>query len=180
MSVTPESVPTISLDIAPSGYVSSYGSQNLSNSTPPTVASFMLNSSSVSVARYVDSLSPAVGPPFRSNNTGEDFLAFPDTSQFPYPSVIVYPPLWEVVVKVVFYAVIIVLALIGNILVVYIVWHNKRMRTTTNFFIVNLAISDLMVTTSCTWVHLVDNLTEGWVLGAFFCKFNSFAQGKYI
>ena len=28
------------------------------------------------------------------------------------------------------------------------------------------------------WVHLVDDLTEGWVLGAFFCVFNTFAQGQ--
>ena len=29
-----------------------------------------------------------------------------------------------------------------------------------------------------TWVHLVKQLSEGWVLGAFFCAFNSFAQGQ--
>ncbi|KAK3089722.1 hypothetical protein FSP39_005898 [Pinctada imbricata] len=50
------------------------------------------------------------------------------------------------------------------------------MQTTTNYFIVNLAVCDIFVTVSCAWVRLVDNLTEGWVLGSFFCKFNSFAQ----
>ena len=34
-----------------------------------------------------------------------------------------------------------------------------------------------MVTVSCSWVHLVHDLTEGWVLGAFFCRVNSFTQG---
>jgi len=64
-----------------------------------------------------------------------------------------------------------------NAAVLVVVARNKRMHTPTNYFIVNLAVSDIMVTSSCTWVHLVDNLTEGWVLGAFFCKLNSFSQG---
>ncbi len=106
----------------------------------------------------------------------EDYLM--DTHSVPYPGEIQSRPLWEIVLKCVAYGIIILLAFIGNLLVVFIVWQNKRMRTTTNYFIVNLAVSDLMVTSSCTWVHLVDDLTEGWVLGAFFCKFNSFAQGE--
>ncbi len=40
-------------------------------------------------------------------------------------------------------------------------------------------VAGLMVTVSCSWVHLVHDLTEGWVLGAFFCRLNSFAQGEY-
>ena len=100
-----------------------------------------------------------------------------NTSIIPYPP-IPTKPTWEILLKSLFSAIIIIAAILGNTLVIYIVWRNKRMRTTTNYFLVNLAVSDLMVTLSCTWVHLVDDLTEGWVLGAFFCKFNSFAQGK--
>jgi len=55
-----------------------------------------------------------------------------------------------------------------------------HLRTPTNYFIVNLAVCDLMVTSLCTWVHLVGDLTHDWLLGAFFCKFNGFAQGKII
>ncbi|KAL5018154.1 hypothetical protein ScPMuIL_003876, partial [Solemya velum] len=50
------------------------------------------------------------------------------------------------------------------------------MQTVTNYYIVNLAIADLMVTVSCSWVSLVDDITEGWVLGDFFCKLNTFTQ----
>ena len=35
-----------------------------------------------------------------------------------------------------------------------------------------------MVTSMCTWVHVVGDLSHDWPLGAFFCKFNSFAQGS--
>ncbi|XP_014790986.1 neuropeptide FF receptor 2 [Octopus bimaculoides] len=84
--------------------------------------------------------------------------------------------LWEVTLKVVFYSLIVIFSLIGNLLIIVIVMRQKRMRTVTNFYIVNLAVADLLVTVCCSWVHLVDDLTEGWVLGAFFCKVNSFAQ----
>lgn len=125
--------------------------------------------------RIIDNISHLfLGP--NGTNPGEYFA---DTSQVQYPGTITIHPAWEIAMKIAFYAVIIALALLGNMLVVYIVWRNKHMHTTTNYYIVNLAVSDLMVTTSCTWVHLVDNLTEGWVLGAFFCKLNSFAQGIY-
>lgn len=102
-----------------------------------------------------------------------------DFSQMMYLGPRLNPSLLEVIVKVSLYSVVIGLSLVGNSLVIYIVWRNKRMHTTTNYFIVNLAVSDVMVTSLCSWVHLVDNLTEGWVLGAFFCRFNSFAQGKH-
>ena len=114
----------------------------------------------------------------------EDFLAGAtiieeNLTQFPYPGSLPSPkPIWEILVKTLCYAVTIVLAIVGNLLIIIIVWRNRRMHTTTNFYLVNLGVADLMVAGSCSWVHLTHDLTEGWVLGAFFCKFNSFAQGK--
>nr|KAG5691316.1 hypothetical protein BaRGS_014015 [Batillaria attramentaria] len=93
-----------------------------------------------------------------------------------YPVIIESKPLWEIVVKTVFYVPIISLAIIGNVLVILVVARNKRMRTTTNYYIVNLAVADCLVALTCSWVHLLDDLTPGWVLGAFFCKFNTFTQ----
>lgn len=101
-----------------------------------------------------------------------------DTASIPYPGDLKDVPPLETGFKIALYAVIMTLALIGNVLVVVIVYRSKRMHTTTNYYLVNLAISDLAVTLSCSWVHLVTDLTEGWTLGAFFCKFNSFVQGK--
>ena len=39
-----------------------------------------------------------------------------------------------------------VTSLLGNLAVVFIVWRERHMRTATNFFIVNLALCDVMVT----------------------------------
>lgn len=43
------------------------------------------------------------------------------------------------------YLLIFMLGIFGNVLVVYVVWANKHMRTVTNIFIVNLAVSDIML-----------------------------------
>lgn len=108
----------------------------------------------------------------------EDFYDYFDTMYIEYPLDLKKVPIWEMGIKITVYTIIILLAIAGNMLIIIVVAKNKRMQSTTNFFIVNLAVSDLLVTVCCTWVHLVDNLTEGWVLGNFFCKVNSFAQGK--
>ncbi|XP_060602793.1 substance-P receptor-like [Ruditapes philippinarum] len=86
-------------------------------------------------------------------------------------------PLYEIIFKSYLYAMIIFFSLVGNTLIIVVVMRHKQMRTTTNFYIVNLAVADILVTVFCTWVHLVNNLNNNtWVLGGFFCKFNTFSQ----
>ncbi|CAG5919974.1 unnamed protein product [Menidia menidia] len=59
------------------------------------------------------------------------------------------------------YSFIFLLCMVGNILVCLIVLENRCMRTVTNFFILNLAISDLLVGIFCIPTTLVDNLITG-------------------
>lgn len=59
------------------------------------------------------------------------------------------------------YFFIFLLCMVGNILVCLIVLGNRRMRTVTNLFILNLAISDLLVGIFCIPTTLVDNLITG-------------------
>lgn len=108
----------------------------------------------------------------------DDLKNFP-YEKFPYGGVIKEVPVWEIVVKSVIYGIITISSLFGNVLIIVIVMKNKTMKTVTNYYIVNLAVADLMVTLTCTWVTLVDNLTEGWILGAFFCKLNTFTKGNF-
>jgi len=101
-----------------------------------------------------------------------------DYEMIPYPAVIKTLPLYEIVLKAYIYAMIIFFSLVGNTLIIVVVLRHRQMRTTTNFYIVNLAVADILVTVFCTWVHLVNNLnSNNWVLGRFFCKFNTFSQG---
>lgn len=102
---------------------------------------------------------------------------YDDTRSFPYPGKLKQVPMLEAAAKITFYVLSILIALLGNLAVIITVYCRRSMHTTTNYYLVNLAISDLAVTLSCSWVHLVADLTEGWVLGSFFCKANSFVQG---
>ncbi len=47
-------------------------------------------------------------------------------------------------VLVVAYSVVFILAVVGNIMVLVVILCNKAMRSVTNYFLVNLAVSDLM------------------------------------
>lgn len=46
-----------------------------------------------------------------------------------------------------------------------------------NLFILNLCFCDLMIVLWCSWVHMVNSLSENWKMGAFFCKLNTYVQG---
>lgn len=59
------------------------------------------------------------------------------------------------------YSFIFLLCMVGNILVCLIVLKNRRMRSVINLFILNLAISDLLVGIFCIPTTLVDNLVTG-------------------
>lgn len=63
------------------------------------------------------------------------------------------------------YTFIFLMCMIGNILVCFIVVKNRQMRTVTNMFILNLAISDLLVGIFCMPTTLVDNLITGEAAG---------------
>jgi len=52
------------------------------------------------------------------------------------------------------YSVVIVTSMLGNGAVVFIVWREKHMRTTTNYFIVNLAVCGVMVTSLSACYHV--------------------------
>ena len=119
-----------------------------------------------------------LGDPALMEDESSMMPLLPDVSNLSYPGAVVVKPIWEIVIKTVFYVPVIALAIVGNVLVMIVVARDKRMRTTTNYYIVNLAVADCLVTLSCSWVHLLDDLTPRWVLGAFFCKFNTFAQGQ--
>uniref|UniRef100_A0A3Q3N5N9 Neuropeptide FF receptor 1 n=1 Tax=Mastacembelus armatus TaxID=205130 RepID=A0A3Q3N5N9_9TELE len=78
------------------------------------------------------------------------------------------------------YFFIFLLCMVGNILVCLIVLENRRMRTVTNLFILNLAISDLLVGIFCIPTTLVDNLITGWPFSNTVCKMSGFVQGVSV
>lgn len=74
--------------------------------------------------------------------------------------------------SMVFCVVIMCLGVIGNVMVPIVIFRTKDMRNSTNIFLVNLSIADLMVLLVCTPTVLVEvnSKPETWVLGEEMCK----------
>ncbi|XP_062963521.1 neuropeptide FF receptor 2 [Cynocephalus volans] len=75
------------------------------------------------------------------------------------------------------YFLIFFLCMMGNTVVCFIVMRNKHMHTVTNLFILNLAISDLLVGIFCMPITLLDNIIAGWPFGSTMCKVSGLVQG---
>uniref|UniRef100_A0A9L0KD63 Neuropeptide FF receptor 2 n=1 Tax=Equus asinus TaxID=9793 RepID=A0A9L0KD63_EQUAS len=78
------------------------------------------------------------------------------------------------------YSLIFFLCMVGNTVVCFIVVRNKHMQTVTNLFILNLAISDLLVGIFCMPLTLLDNIIAGWPFGSTMCKISGFVQGVSV
>lgn len=63
----------------------------------------------------------------------------------------------------------IVFAIAGNILVILSVVCNRHLRTPTNYFIINLAIADLLLSTTVLPVSATLEILDYWVFGRIFC-----------
>ncbi|XP_053442435.1 neuropeptide FF receptor 1 [Nycticebus coucang] len=81
---------------------------------------------------------------------------------------------------IVAYVLIFLLCMVGNALVCFIVLKNRHMRTVTNMFILNLAVSDLLVGIFCMPTTLVDNLITGWPFDNATCKMSGLVQGMSV
>lgn len=67
------------------------------------------------------------------------------------------------------YVVICIIGLIGNSLVIYVVLRFAKMKTVTNMYILNLAISDLLFLTSLPFL-VTTTLLHHWIFGTAMCK----------
>ncbi|XP_038651383.1 alpha-1A adrenergic receptor-like isoform X1 [Scyliorhinus canicula] len=63
----------------------------------------------------------------------------------------------------------ILIALVGNILVILSVVFNRHLQTATNYFIINLAIADLLLSTTVLPFSATWEITGYWIFGRIFC-----------
>ncbi|KAL4240176.1 hypothetical protein ACF0H5_000970 [Mactra antiquata] len=89
-------------------------------------------------------------------------------------------PVFMIVIYSIAYGVIFLFALFGNIAVVIVVSRTRQLQSLTNFFIVNLAVADILVAVFCTPITLLQSLYNGWRYGAFLCKFLPYMQGVSV
>ncbi|XP_063703938.1 tachykinin-like peptides receptor 99D [Culicoides brevitarsis] len=83
-------------------------------------------------------------------------------------------PIWRQILWSILFTGMVVVATVGNLVVIWIVLAHKRMRTVTNYFIVNLSIADAMVSTLNVTFNYVYMLNSDWPFGTLYCKISQF------
>lgn len=80
------------------------------------------------------------------------------------------------------YVIVITVGVIANSTILFLVARSKRLRTVTNIFIANLALSDLWLCVFSLPVQLHYQLTDYWVFGSALCRvvFSAFAVPMYV
>ncbi|XP_019393793.1 PREDICTED: kiSS-1 receptor [Crocodylus porosus] len=74
------------------------------------------------------------------------------------------------------FAALLVLGLAGNSLVIYVISRHQPMRTVTNFYIANLAATDIIFLVCCVPFTAMLYPLPGWIFGEFMCKFVNYIQ----
>ncbi|XP_028987623.1 KISS1 receptor a isoform X2 [Betta splendens] len=75
-----------------------------------------------------------------------------------------------------FFSLIMLVGLVGNSLVIYVISKHRQMRTATNFYIANLAATDIIFLVCCVPFTATLYPLPGWIFGNFMCKFVAFLQ----
>lgn len=68
-------------------------------------------------------------------------------------------------------SIVILIMIIGNLLVIVAVSTTPRLRTVTNFFVVSLAVTDLLMGLLVTPLAVVREFTSTWIFGRILCEF---------
>lgn len=85
-------------------------------------------------------------------------------------------PLYLQVTCLILFIVIFTVGTVGNIMVTLVISCSRDMRTSTNIFLVNLSIADLLVLVICTPTALIEVTyhPDRWVLGFYMCKYRTY------
>lgn len=81
-------------------------------------------------------------------------------------------------IQIILYITILLLAIVGNALVILTLIQNRRMRTITNVFLLNLAVSDILLGVLCMPITLIGTLLRDFVFGEIMCKLLPYLQGN--
>ncbi|KAM7375893.1 hypothetical protein PAMP_005655 [Pampus punctatissimus] len=132
---------------------------NSSSPVSPSSSSFSFSSSCCNSSNPLFSSSPFSAPSF----SGLDLL---------FNLKLIFIPLYSAVVLI---------ACSGNLLLLFLIWHNKKRHNTTNFLISNLALVDLVMCIFCvplTASYAFDK--RGWVFGPHMCHFVAVMQSAAV
>ncbi|XP_041838261.1 tachykinin receptor 3a [Melanotaenia boesemani] len=103
-----------------------------------------------------------MGTPHNGSNVTSNY-----TNQF------VQPP-WRIALWSIAYSSVLAVAVFGNLIVIWIILAHKRMRTVTNYFLLNLAFSDASMAAFNTLINFIYAAHGDWYFGEAYCKFHNF------
>ncbi|KAG2469323.1 NK1R protein, partial [Polypterus senegalus] len=83
-------------------------------------------------------------------------------------------PVWRIVLWAIAYAAIVIISVVGNIIVIWIILAHKRMRTVTNYFLVNLAFAEASMSAFNTVINFTYGIHNEWYYGLSYCRFHNF------
>ncbi|KAI6227894.1 Trissin receptor [Aphelenchoides besseyi] len=130
---------------------------------------------SVSTHAHLAASSVVIGFPlislrFQSTVQMSNFTtATSDSSDLDCNVSILDDPLVSIVLAVV-YGSVFLASLIGNSFAIIVICSHRSMRTSTNFFLGNLAFADLLVAIFCILQNFFHISSSNWALGSVFCK----------
>ncbi|XP_022258687.1 cholecystokinin receptor type A-like, partial [Limulus polyphemus] len=78
------------------------------------------------------------------------------------------------------YCMIFIFAVLGNALVIVTLAQNKRMKTVTNVFLMNLAVSDLLLGVFCMPFTLIGSLLRNFIFGKVMCRLIPYLQAVSV
>lgn len=81
-----------------------------------------------------------------------------------------------VVLEIVVFMLMWILAMLGNILVVLVIRRSRRMQSTTNYFVVSIALSDLILILLAAPFVCVQVMIQEWTTGPVLCRIVRFIQ----
>ncbi|XP_068230519.1 uncharacterized protein [Palaemon carinicauda] len=82
--------------------------------------------------------------------------------------------------RIVAFSIIFVVGVVGNVLVVVTLLHHRNLRTVTNVFLLNLAVSDLLLGVFCMPFTLVGSLLQDFVFGSLMCRLIPYMQAVSV
>ncbi|XP_036385213.1 tachykinin receptor 1b [Megalops cyprinoides] len=83
-------------------------------------------------------------------------------------------PVWRIVLWAIAYCTIVLVSVVGNIVVIWIIVAHKRMRTVTNYFLVNLAFAEASMSAFNTVINFTYAVHNEWYFGLVYCRFHNF------
>ena len=90
------------------------------------------------------------------------------------------PPVWAIITWSSVFSIMALIAIVSNITVMAIILGHAQMRTVTNMYLLNLAITDVITTIFNTMFNFAFLVTSDWKFGQNYCKFTNFVANMTV